>query len=226
MTLRTRRLVGAIAFAMAIVALMIATRPLLVPAEAVDLTAPSPIPAPLLTLTFLSVPALIAAIGAMRSAPVILVIAGVLSLLQSLVAFSGVTLGFLLPGLMLIYLGVREGEAATNPRPTGRHLVTGVFVLALIVSAWVVVLTTSETVCWVARLGSDGTPMYRRIPEANSIEIGANEIGGGCDSAVPTVTGLLASATLIVGALVLAWTTDGTSRRGTSSKGRPAPPGG
>jgi len=78
-------------------------------------------------------------------------------------------------------------------------------VIGLIASAWLVVIGTGETVCWVANLGADGTPLYRLIPATDSISVGASELGGGCDSGVPTAAGLLTGAVLTIGALALAW---------------------
>ena len=64
---------------------------------------------------------------------------------------------------------------------------------------------TGETVCWVASMGPDGTPLYRLIPVTDSLSVGVSELGAGCDSSVPTAAGLLTGGILIIGALALAW---------------------
>jgi len=199
---RTRRIAGAIAAAMAVLAVFLAALPL---AGEPELAAPAPIPRPVVTAILLAVPAAIASIAVVRGSSLMLVIAGLVAFVQSFVAFSGVTLGFLLPALVLIVLGVRDGDAAAGTRSDLRGRVIGVLVIALVVSAWLVVTGTGETVCWVAHLGPDGALLYRLIPVTDSISVGASELGGGCDSGVPTAAGLLTGGVLIIGAVALAW---------------------
>jgi hypothetical protein len=206
MSARTRRIAGAVAAAMAGLAVMIAVLPIVWESqESPELAAPMLIPRPILTAILLAVPAAVASIAVIRRSRLMLVAAGLLAFLQSFVAFSGVTLGFLLPALLLIVLGVRVGGSDDRSGPSRRRLATGVLVIGLVVSAWLVVLGTSETVCWIARLGPDGTPVYRQIPVTDTISVAPSEIGGGCDSGVPTAAGLLTGGVLILGALALAW---------------------
>jgi len=206
MSARTRRIAAAISAAMAGLAVIVAVLPMVwEPQDSLEFAPPMLIPQPVLTAIFLAVPAAIAFIAVIRRSPLMLVTAGLLAFLQSFVAFSGVTLGFLLPALLLIVLGVRAGESDDRSRSSRRQLATGVLVIGLAVSAWLVVLGTSETVCWIARLGPDGTPIYRQIPLTDTISVAPSEIGGGCDSGVPTAAGLLTGGVLILGALALAW---------------------
>jgi hypothetical protein len=191
---------------MAFVALLIATTPLrLNSGEPPDLGPPTLVSGPILSSVFLSVPAMIAAIAAVRGSPLLLVIAGVISLMQSLVAFSGATLGFLLPGLLLLYLGAREGSVPDRERSSVRQRLTGIIVIGCVALAWVVAFGMTETVCWIASEGTDGALVYRRIPETNAIHVGPSEFGGGCDSGVPTVEGLMTSGILLAGAIALTW---------------------
>lgn len=191
---------------MAGLAVTIAVLPLIwAPEGPPELAAPTLVPRPIVTAIFLSVPAAVAGMAVIRQSPMMLVIGGLLAFLQSFFAFSGVTLGFLLPALSLIVLGVREGDSPGRPRPSLRQRLTGVLVIGFVVAAWFVQIETSETVCWVAHLGPDDTPIYRLIPVTNTISVGPSEIGGGCDGGVPTVAGLLTGGVLILGALTLAW---------------------
>jgi hypothetical protein len=203
---RTRRIAAVVAVAMAGLAVIVAVLPsALEPQDSPELAAPMLIPRPILIAILLAVPTAIAFMAVIRRSPLMLVTAGLLALLQSFFAFSGVTLGFLLPALLLIVLGVRARETDDRPRPSLRQLATGVLVVGLVVSAWLMVLGTSETICWIARLGPDGTPIYRQIPLTDTITVAPSEIGGGCDSGVPTAAGLLTGGVLILGALALAW---------------------
>jgi hypothetical protein len=206
MSAHTRRIAAAVSVAMAIVALMIAMAPMRQQAgEPPELGPPALVSGPLLSAVFLSVPAIIAAIAAARGSPLMLVIAGVISLMQSFVAFSGATLGFLLPSLLLLYLGVREDRSREHELASLRQRLTGILVICCLASAWVVALGMTETVCWTAQEGTDGTLVYRRIPETNVIHVGPSEVGGGCDSGVSTEEGLMTSGILIAGAIALAW---------------------
>lgn len=197
---------GSIAAAMAVLAVVLAALPLVQSTyQTSDLSAPTLVPRPVMVAIFLAVPGAIAAIAVIRGSPLLLVVGGLLAFAQSFVAFSGVTIGFLVPALLLIMLGVREGDSPVGARPSGRQKAVGVLVIALVVGAWLVVLGTGETVCWIARLGPDGMPIYRLIPATDTVSVGIGEIGGGCESGVPTAAGLLTGSVLILGALALAW---------------------
>jgi hypothetical protein len=204
MSARTRRLVGATAASIVVVAVIIAAFSVLNPTDAADLGPPTLIPRPILTVVLLSAPGLIAAIGALRRSDVVVVIAGVSALLQSFTAFSGVTFGFILPALLLIYLGVRDAESHSAGAGR-RERWAGLAVLALLVAAWSVTLTLTDTICWVASTAPDGQVVYRIVPDTGSITVGVSELGGGCDSGIPTLGGLVAGAVLLAGALAAAW---------------------
>jgi hypothetical protein len=206
MSERTRRIAAAVSVAMALVVLLIATTPMRMNAgEPPELGPPTLVSGSILSSILLSVPAIITAIAAVRGSPLMLVIAGMIAVLQSFVAFSGATLGFLLPGLLLLYLGAREGRVPQRERASLRQRLTGMIVICCLVSAWMVALGMTETVCWMAREGTDGTLVYRRIPETNVIHVGPSEFAGGCDSGVPTVEGLMISGVLLAGAIALTW---------------------
>ena len=53
-------------------------------------------------------------------------------------------------------------------------MVGGVLVIALGFAAWVAPFALTETSCWVARAGADGTPIYAPIP----VPAGADSGGG------------------------------------------------
>ena len=81
----------------------------------------------------LMLPAAIAAIGAWRRSGPLLIAAGVLCLAQSFIAFSGVTLPFLVPAILLLVLG---GRASPVPHP--RRAAWGPsLVIALGIGSWV-----------------------------------------------------------------------------------------
>jgi hypothetical protein len=76
---------------------------------------PDPLAGPLVATGLLAIPGVIGSIGAWSGRRTVLVAAGVLCLLQSAVAFSLVTLVFLLPAVA--FLRAATSEAPAGPRP-------------------------------------------------------------------------------------------------------------
>src|SRR6185436_12118629 len=115
-------------------------------AAAGELQARETVPAPVRLAVLFLLPAAVAAIGATRRSRPILVAAGALCLAQSFVAFSGVTIPFVVPAFLLLALGVRNDGTG----PSRRAKVGGVVVVLLGFAMWVAPFTLTETVCWVA----------------------------------------------------------------------------
>lgn len=202
---RRRRLGFVLAATIAVLAIAVAAFPLLQGENGPGtLDGPAIVPRPFVIAFLLGLPAGLAAIAALRGSRAMFVAAGVLCLLQSIVAFSGVTLGFVIPGILLVGLGLERVPAEPQHRSRGREWLMGAFVVALGIAAWVVPFATGETVCWVAREGPDGNPVYTRIPVSDGQTVEVGEIGGGCDSGTFTLEGLMAGGALAIGALSLA----------------------
>ena len=157
------------------------------------------------------VPAFIAAIGALRRSHPILIAAGVLCLAQSFVSFAGVSLPFLVPALLLLVLGASRSSTEA-PR---RAMVGGVLVIALGFAAWVAPFAMTETSCWVARAGADGTPIYAPIPVpagadsgsgSGQVELGLQptDLASGCDGGAMTIRGAALAAVFGIGAVSVA----------------------
>jgi hypothetical protein len=170
-----------------------------------ELSAPAPIPRPLTIAILLSQPAVLALIGLVRDKRTLLVVAGIVGIVESFVAFSGVTLAFLPPSLVLVALGLRRWPTGDRPRMVARAAIGGIVIVGLVIGAWVVMLATSETVCWVARTRSDGTVEITRVPVSNELTLGPSEVAGGCDGGVPTIPGHMGAAALVVAASTVAW---------------------
>lgn len=168
------------------------------------LEGPAIVPRPIVIALLLGLPAGIALIGALRAARPMFFAAGVLCLLQSVVAFSGVTLGFVIPGIVLVALSLERAAPATPTRSSSRAWLAGLLVVGLGIAAWLVPFATSENVCWIARAGTDGKPVHTRIAETNTFSLGPDDLGGGCDGGSFTLPGLLAGGVLAMGALATA----------------------
>jgi hypothetical protein len=101
--------------------------------------APEEVPRLLVIGLLFAVPGVIGLIGVARRLPALIGAAGVLCLLQSFIAFSGLSLVFLAPALGFLDAAAGPGER----RPTDWHAIR--VVLAVVVAipvAWLVVMTT------------------------------------------------------------------------------------
>lgn len=213
---RRRRTAFVLAATIAVLAIAIAAFPLIQDANGPGtLDGPSIVPRPIVLAGLLGLPAVLAVIAAIRGSRAIFVAAGVLCLFQSFIAFSGITLGFVIPGLVLIGLGLSRSQTELVTPLRRRESVAGLLVVAFGIAAWLVPFATSETVCWTARAGPDGHPVYTLIPDTGTISLQLDQIAGGCDGGAFTLQGLMVAAVLAVGALVMAWLAGMRPRRGS-----------
>lgn len=169
-------------------------------AIAADPGPPAVVPRPIVLAALLMLPGWIAAIGAWRRSRPLLTAAGVLCLPQAFIAFSGVTIPFVVPAFLLIALGV-TGHETGQPR---RAFVGAILVIVLGICAWVALLALTETTCWMARTGSGGETIYTRIPVTNTISLGPGDVGGGCDGGSLTVDGVGLALIFGIGAVAVA----------------------
>jgi len=196
-----RRLGFVLAATIAALAAVIAALPLIQEGyRPGQLTGPAIVPRPVVIALLLALPAVPAGVAALRGSRPMFIAAGVLCLLQSFVSFGGATLGFLIPALLLILLGVDGGSTPHTPR---RALLASVLVIGLGIAAWIAPFAMSETVCWTARAGPDGKPVYAIIPNPDTpTKIG--ELGSGCDGGAFTLQGLMLGGVLWIGAVAVA----------------------
>jgi hypothetical protein len=170
---------------------------------------------PIALFGLLGVPAVVATIGAVRGVRTLVVAAGVLCIMQAYVAFSGVTIGFVVPGLLLLVLGSSE-RWPTAPRVTRATLLGGIAVIVLTVGAWIALLGLTAPRCYAFHETADGTRVYIEVPTAGRISVGDDGSthgsgsvsiagsGEGCSSAELTPQGIGTAATLAIGAIAIA----------------------
>jgi hypothetical protein len=149
---------------------------------------------------------LLAIIGALQRRPAIVVGAGVLCLLGTILSVA--TIEFAVPGVLLILLGSR---IQALPR---RHLSEAVIAAAavlLVVIAALALLFMTEGRCWQAT-GSPADPTYTVIPCDDQVVLvgGGQTFASGFDSSVLTTAGGLVEAVLLLGALTLVAVTSRT----------------
>jgi hypothetical protein len=167
---------------------------------------------PVALFVLFSVPACISVIGAVRRRPALLVAAGVISLAQAYVSFSLVTIGFVVPALLLLVLGAgrRRPDSPSVPR---RAYAASTVVIALTFAAWGAVLGMTEEVCWTSRANPDGSLTYERVPAANTMAVLPGQSASGCDGGTLTIEGMGIGGVLAIGAVAVAAGSSWTSRR-------------
>jgi hypothetical protein len=169
-------------------------------AGATDMGPPDVVPRPVILALLLMVPAAVAAIGAWRRSGPILVAAGLLCLAQAFIAFSGVTIPFVIPAILLLWLGGRM-SATPHARRAG---VGAMLVIALGIGSWFALLGMTETVCWVARDDGDGKLVYSQIPITDTFTMGIEDVASGCDGGALTTQGIALAAILAIGSIAVA----------------------
>lgn len=162
---------------------------------------------PIALFALFSLPAVVALIGIIRGVRPLLAVAGALCWLQAFIAFSGVTLGFVIPGMMLIAVGA-AGSAAAEPGPSRTARIAGVLVVVLVLGAWTSLLGLTAPRCYVTSRAADGTIVYTETPATESAWSGPALIigeGGGCGSGELTAGGMALGAAFAAGAIAVAW---------------------
>lgn len=188
----------------ALLAVAVAALPLIQGSMGPDgIDGPAFVPRPLVIGSLLALPAVIGTIAAVHGSRPLFIAAGVLCLFESFIAFSGVTLGFVVPALLLVMLGVRRSPGDRPSRIRAR--LGGVFIVGLGIAAWIVPFVLAETVCWIARSGVDGATVYERVPNSDTMTLPLGVIAGGCDGGSFTLEGLAVGGALFVGAIAMAW---------------------
>jgi hypothetical protein len=142
---------------------------------------------------------LLAIIGALQRRPAIVVGAGVLCLVGTILSVA--TIEFAVPGVVLILLGFR---IQALPRRLRSEAVIAAAAVLLVMSAAIALLVMTEGRCWQAT-GSPADPTYTVIPCGGEAVLvaGGQTFASGFDSGVLTTGGGLVEAVLLLGALWL-----------------------
>ena len=158
---------------------------------------------PVALFVLFSVPAWIAVIGAIRRRPSLLVIAGVICLAQAYVSFSLVTIGFVVPAILLLVLGA-GGRTPDAPHEPRRAYAASVAVVVLTFAAWVALLGMTEEVCWTSTANPDGSLRYERVPVSDTMTVLPGQSASGCDGGTLTLEGMGVGGVLAIGAVAIA----------------------
>lgn len=166
--------------------------------QARDPSPPEDVPRAIAIPALYATMGLLAIIGALQHRPAIIIAAGVLCLIGTILSIAAIE--FVIPGVLLIALGSRLH--ALPPRHRSEAVIAAAAVL-LVVSAAIALLAMTEGRCWQAT-GSSADPTYTVIPCSDQgLVAGGQAIASGFDSGVLTTGGGLVEAVLLLGALAL-----------------------
>ncbi len=178
-----------------------------------ELNPPDLVSRPMASAVLFATPGLLAWIGAATRRRSVVVAAGVLCMFQSVIAFSGVTLIYLVPGVILLRAGAAEaGDPRVVARDAGRALV----VVAVVIGAWAATFAFTETTCWSARNAAGGGLVWERIPLTDELRAGQDVVASTCGSGVMTPTGLWIAAALLIAGFGVASSAPPRRRRGSA----------
>lgn len=169
---------------------------------------PEEVPRPLVLALLFATPAAIGAIGAVSGRRVLLLAAGTLCLFQSVLAFSGVTLIFLVPSVVFFYAALKPSEATAATRAPTAPVRPPWVRLARFVA--VVAVGTPLTLFIVFRLGIFG---ILALMLAAALAFGVDANRGRERPRLRPRDGLLGLAVLglVAGAIVVLFSTTATT---------------
>jgi len=170
---------------------------------------PGFVPRGVVLFVIFAIPGLVGWLGVERRRPGLLVAAGVTSFVGAFIAFSGVTLIFLIPALLLLAGAVRV--QLTDP-PTGRvailpalgRAVSAFAIVVMLVGAGASALLLTDNACWVV-YEAGTAPRIEAVPyTTGEMAVPSNATSMSCSTGVISVRGVGLGGLLWAGALVLA----------------------
>ena len=142
---------------------------------------------------------LVAAVGLARSRPELLVASAVVLICLAPLSMAGVTLVFLAPAVILIYVA---GRLAAPRLPAWLRGATALVTICLLAAAPVALFSNTEIVCWEDYGG--GSIEVRVLPEMPTESSSVAPFGGGCSSGSITALGGGLSMLAVAGAITVA----------------------
>lgn len=192
-----------------IFAALLGTVPLL-SGLAQSVTTPDIVPRGLVIWGLFSLPGVVGLIGVRRRRPPLLLAAGAASGVGSILAFSGVTLIFLVPATMFVMAGLRiearrfvVGDTAISAAGLGQ-IGIAIAILVLIVGAGVSALFTTESGCWTSYRTPTGVRTEPAPYSTGEMSLPEGAESGGCTNGLLSARGIGLGALLGAGALALA----------------------
>lgn len=180
-----------------------------------DTAQPELLPRPLIVLAAYAGPAIVGWLGVRRREPSLLVAAAATTFAGSFIAFSGVTLIFLVPAVLFAAGAVAlEAAQADGRREDGvvaglGRLLAAALIAALLLGAGAAALLVTDSACWNTYPGVSG-PTFEMLPFSNELSPPPGATSAGCSTGLISVRGVALAGILWVAAVGLA---DLASRR-------------
>jgi hypothetical protein len=190
---------------------------------------PEFLPRGVVLLAVYSLPGIIGLIGVAQRRPALLFAAGATSTVGSVLAFSGVTLIFLVPAILFLYGAVRLASVAPVAGSGSAFGILAGSVLAavltvLMVGAGASALLVTDEQCWTTNQTPNGV-RYEPVPyTTGEMQVPAGAISFSCSTGVISARGVGFAGVLGAGALALAVAT-GRRRRDVGELRPLTPPG-
>jgi hypothetical protein len=170
-------------------------------------------------LLVFGMPGLVGLIGALRRSPTLQVVASLTSFVGAFIAFSGVTLIFLIPSILFAFGAARlAARGRSGRRPSvggvlGQLLAAGAIVVLLLGGGASALLVTDQA-CWAEYPGT-GSARVEPFPyTTGEITVPGGATSTGCSTGVISARGVGLAAVLWTGATWL--TLRSSRRRGTA----------
>jgi hypothetical protein len=175
-----------------------------------SVTTPDIVPRGLVIWALFSLPGLVGLIAVRERRPALLLAAGAASGFGSIIAFSGVTLIFLVPATMFVTAGLRLGARRFVAGDTAISIGTlaqiglAIGVLVLIVGSGISALLTTESGCWTTYRTPTGVRTEPGPYSTGEMVIPEGAESSGCTNGLLSARGVGLGALLGLGALALA----------------------
>jgi hypothetical protein len=155
---------------------------------------PGFLPRPLILLAIYWMPAMVGYLGTVRSRPALLIAASISTFIGSFVAFSGVTLIFIVPSILFAVGAVSIEATAESGHREGivgsvGRLVAAVLIAVLLVGAGASALLVTDTGCWNTYAGPGG-PRFELLPYTNELSVPAGATSSGCSTGLISLRGV------------------------------------
>ena len=151
---------------------------------------PDFVPRPVVLLAIFALPGLVGLLGVARHRPAMVFAAGIASAIGSLVAFSGVTLIFLVPASLMLIGAARVPAEPGDWRSRVGGAVRAFLVVVLLVGAGGSALLITDARCWTWRETPSGVVMEAAPFSTGEMEVPLGSTGSGCANGLISPSGV------------------------------------
>jgi len=165
---------------------------------------PDFVPRPVVLLAIFALPGLVGLLAIARHRPAMVLAAGIASAVGSFVAFSGVTLIFLVPASLMLIGAARVPAEAGDWRSRAVGAARAFLVVILMVGAGGSALLITDARCWTWRETPSGVVMEPAPFSTGEVEVPLGSTGYGCANGLISARGVVLASALGLAAIGLA----------------------